>query len=98
MIIIRGKNSVKKPLDENQIRDNSNRQNGFEITKNTKKPTRINWNIKFNERISINYKVDIIIARKYVLKFNMQSPGFEPGSLTWQARIITKLYYDCSNV
>ena len=25
----------------------------------------------------------------------MQSPGFEPGSLTWQARIITKLYYDC---
>ena len=26
----------------------------------------------------------------------MQSPGFEPGSLTWQARIITKLYDDCS--
>ena len=59
----RGKNSVKKPLDENQIRETL-RQNGFEITKNTKKPTRINWNIKFNERISINYKVDIIIARK----------------------------------
>ena len=59
----RGKNSVKKPLDENQIRLTLN-QNGFEITKNTKKPTKINWNIKFNERISINYKVDIIIARK----------------------------------
>ena len=59
----RGKNSVKKPLDENQIRETL-RQNGFEITKNTKKPTKINWNIKFNERISINYKVDIIIARK----------------------------------
>ena len=28
----------------------------------------------------------------------MQSPGFEPGSLTWQARIITKLYDDCSIV
>ena len=26
----------------------------------------------------------------------MQSPGFEPGSRTWQARILTKLYYDCS--
>lgn len=25
----------------------------------------------------------------------MQSPGFEPGPRTWQARIITKLYYDC---
>ena len=59
----RGKNSVKKPLDENQIRA-ALHQNGFEITKNTKKPTKITWNIKFNERISINYKVDIIIARK----------------------------------
>ena len=59
----RGKNSVKKPLDENQIRATLC-QNGFEITKNTKKPTKITWNIKFNERISINYKVDIIIARK----------------------------------
>ena len=59
----RGKNSVKKPLDENQIRVTLS-QNGFEITKNTKKPTKITWNIKFNERISINYKVDIIIARK----------------------------------
>jgi len=59
----RGKNSVKKPLDENQIRTTL-RQNGFQITKNTKKPTKITWNIKFNERISINYKVDMIIGRK----------------------------------
>jgi 2-polyprenyl-3-methyl-5-hydroxy-6-metoxy-1,4-benzoquinol methylase/uncharacterized protein YbaR (Trm112 family) len=59
----RGSNSVKKPLDENQIRATL-RQNGFEITNNTKKPKKITWNIKFNERISINYKVDIIIARK----------------------------------
>jgi 2-polyprenyl-3-methyl-5-hydroxy-6-metoxy-1,4-benzoquinol methylase/uncharacterized protein YbaR (Trm112 family) len=60
----RGKNSVKKPLDENQIRTTLH-QNGFQITKNTKKPTKITWNIKFNERISINYKVDTIIAKKY---------------------------------
>jgi hypothetical protein len=59
----RGKNSVKKPLDENQIRTTL-RQNGFQITKNTKKPTKITWNIKFNERISTNYKVDIVIASK----------------------------------
>lgn len=26
----------------------------------------------------------------------MQLPGFEPGSRTWQARILTKLYYNCS--
>ena len=59
----RGKNSVKKPLDENQIRTTLF-QNGFKITTNTKKPTKITWNIKFNERISTNYLVDIIIARK----------------------------------
>jgi len=59
----RGKNSVKKPLDENQIR-RTLYQNGFRITKNTKKPTKIIWNLKFNERVSINYKVDIIIAKK----------------------------------
>ena len=47
--------------------------------------------------------IDIIkngLGKKVNLKLHtiskiMQSPGFEPGSLTWQARIITKLYYDC---
>ena len=63
-----------------------------------KNPSKLNWNLKINDRTQLNYKVDIILARKFYLKFNMQSPGFEPGSLTWQARIITKLYYDCSNV
>ncbi len=61
----RGENSVKKPLDQNQIRATL-RQNGFQITKNTKNPTKIIWNIKFNERISINYKVDLIIGRKSI--------------------------------
>ena len=93
----RGRNSVKNPLDENQIRDIL-LQNKFQITSTTKTPSKINWNLKINTRTKLNYKVDIIIARKIFLKFNMQSPGFEPGSLTWQARIITKLYYDCSNV
>ena len=59
----RGKNSVKEPLDETQIRTALSK-NGFKVTKNTKKPTKITWNIKFNERISTNYKVDIIIAGK----------------------------------
>ena len=35
------------------------------------------------------------IQKKRMVRNFMQSPGFEPGSLTWQARIITKLYYDC---
>ena len=26
----------------------------------------------------------------------VQLPGFEPGSRTWQLRILTKLYYNCN--
>jgi 2-polyprenyl-3-methyl-5-hydroxy-6-metoxy-1,4-benzoquinol methylase len=60
----RGKNSVKNPLDENQIRKIL-RQNKFQITKTTKKPSKINWNLKINDRTQLNYKVDIILARKH---------------------------------
>ena len=59
----RGKNSVKNPLNENQIREILC-QNGFQISKTTKPPSKINWNLKINERTQLNYKVDIIIARK----------------------------------
>jgi hypothetical protein len=59
----RGKNSVKNPLDENQIRKILC-QNGFQISKTTKTSSKINWNLKINERTRLNYKVDIIIARK----------------------------------
>ena len=30
-------------------------------------------------------------------KIMVQLPGFEPGSPTWQAGIITKLYYNCTD-
>tara|TARA_B110000014_G_scaffold248268_1_gene222508 strand:- start:40 stop:918 length:879 start_codon:yes stop_codon:yes gene_type:complete len=60
----RGRNSVKNPLDENQIRDIL-LQNKFQITSTTKTPSKINWNLKINTRTKLNYKVDIIIARKY---------------------------------
>ena len=60
----RGRNSVKNPLDENQIRDIL-LQNEFQITSTTKTPSKINWNLKINTRTKLNYKVDIIIARKY---------------------------------
>ena len=60
----RGKNSVKKPLYENQIRETL-RSNGFRITNNTKTSSKINWNLKINKRTRLNYKVDIVIARKF---------------------------------
>jgi len=59
----RGKNSVNNPLDENQIRETLVK-NGFKIIKNTKKPANLNWNLKINKRTQLNYKVDLIIARK----------------------------------
>ena len=59
----RGKNSVKTTLNENQIREIISK-NKFQITKTTKTPSKINWNLKLNERTNLNYKVDIISARK----------------------------------
>jgi len=59
----RGKNSVKNPLNENQIRETL-RQNKFQISKTTKNPSKINWNLKINDRTQLKYKVDIILARK----------------------------------
>jgi uncharacterized protein YbaR (Trm112 family) len=60
----RGKNSVKNPLNENQIRETL-RQNKFQINKTTKSPSKINWNLKINDRTQLNYKVDIIFAKKF---------------------------------
>ena len=59
----RGKNSVKSPLDEKQIR-NVLSENGFKITMNTKNPAKINWNLQINTRTKLNYKVDLIVGRK----------------------------------
>ena len=61
---VRGKNSVKKPLNQNQIRETLY-QNKFQITKTTKTPSKINWNLKINERTNLIYKVDVISARKF---------------------------------
>ncbi len=59
----RGKNSVKKPLDEFALRT-SLEELGFTITAKTKKPSYLTWNLKLNPRTTLNYKVDLIIAKK----------------------------------
>ena len=61
---VRGKNSVKNPLNENEIRETLY-QNNFQINKITKNPSKLNWNLKINDRTQLNYKVDIILARKF---------------------------------
>ncbi|MEK6866272.1 MAG: methyltransferase domain-containing protein, partial [Thermoproteota archaeon] len=58
----RGKNSVKK-LDELALRASLD-ELGFAITVKTKKPSYLTWNLKLNPRTTLNYKVDLIIAKK----------------------------------
>jgi len=59
----RGKNSVKKPLDELTLRT-SLEELGFTIAVKTKKSSYLTWNLKLNLRSTLNYKVDLIIAKK----------------------------------
>ncbi|MEK6931151.1 MAG: methyltransferase domain-containing protein, partial [Thermoproteota archaeon] len=54
----RGKNSVKKPLDELILRT-SLEELGFTISVKTKKPSYLTWNLKLNPRSTLNYKVDL---------------------------------------
>lgn len=59
----RGKNSIKKPLDAYTLRRNLKKM-GFKIMQNTEKPSEISWNLKLNPRAKLNYKVDLVIAKK----------------------------------
>lgn len=59
----RGINSVKKPLDESQLRTLLQKF-GFRISPKTKNPSYIPWNLKLNPRATLNYKVDLIIGKK----------------------------------
>jgi len=59
----RGKNSVKKPIDESTLRTNLCNL-GFKILSKTKNPSYIPWNLKLNPRATLNYKVDLIIGKK----------------------------------
>lgn len=59
----RGTNSVKKSIDESQLRTYLQKF-GFKITSKTKNPSYIPWNLKLNPRATLNYKVDLIIGKK----------------------------------
>ena len=59
----RGSNSVKKLLDEKLLR--MNLQNlDFKITPETKMPSHMSWILKLNPRATLNYDVDLVIAKK----------------------------------
>ena len=59
----RGKNSVRKPVDEHTLRQNLSKLR-FKISPSTSNPSFIKWNLKLNPRTKLNYLVDVIVASK----------------------------------
>lgn len=59
----RGVNSVQKSLNESTLRTNLESL-GFKISQKTTNPSKISWNLKLNPRTTLNYKVDLVIAKK----------------------------------
>ena len=59
----RGSNSVKITLNEKTLRSQIENL-GFKISANTLNPSYISWILKINSRTTLNYKVDLVIAKK----------------------------------
>ncbi len=59
----RGAKSVKEPLYEDTIRKEITNL-GFSITSTTKKPSHMQWNLKLHQRASLQYLVDLVIAKR----------------------------------
>jgi 2-polyprenyl-3-methyl-5-hydroxy-6-metoxy-1,4-benzoquinol methylase/uncharacterized protein YbaR (Trm112 family) len=57
----RGSNSVETKFDSESLRDYLSKS-GFKISKKTRIPVFVPWNLKINERTTLNYKVDVIDA------------------------------------
>lgn len=60
----RGKDSIKHRVDEISLRAELKKL-GFILIQNTKSPSYIPWKLNINSRLSLNYKVDLIIARNH---------------------------------
>lgn len=59
----RGKNSVKTKTGPEELRSYL-RNAGFAIVQGTGKPSYIPWKLNVNSRLYLDYKVDVIVARK----------------------------------
>jgi len=59
----RGQRSVKEPIHAGSLRREL-RKYGFTISKSTRKPSFIPWNLDLNKRTSLNYLVDLVFASK----------------------------------
>ena len=58
----RGQNSVKNKVDPQSLRSEL-KKHGFKLICQTTKPSFLPWKLNVNSRLSLNYKVDLIIAK-----------------------------------
>lgn len=58
----RGKHSIRNKVDAMSLRVELERL-GFEIVDSTKKPSFLPWKLSVNPRLSLHYKVDLVVAR-----------------------------------
>ncbi len=59
----RGENSVKLRTSPEELRSHV-RDIGFKLIQGTSRPNYIPWRLNVNSRLSLNYKVDLIVAQK----------------------------------
>ena len=62
----RGKDSVRTRLDSKSLRDEIKKL-GFIFMQKTEKPSFLSWRLNVNERLSLHYKVDLIIVRNSLI-------------------------------
>ena len=61
----RGHNSVKNKLDPIALRTELEKR-GFTLVYNTKKPSFVPWRLNINSRLSLHYKVDLVVGFRQV--------------------------------
>ena len=61
----RGKNSVRLRVDSNSSREELKKL-GFVFMQKTEKPSFLPWKLNINERLSLYYRVDLIIAKNFL--------------------------------
>jgi hypothetical protein len=59
----RGAKSVREPIYEESLRKELGKH-CFRLSRETRKPSFVPWNLKLNDRASLNYLVDLIFATK----------------------------------
>lgn len=59
----RGKSSVKSKTSPQELRSKL-QSLGFTLIQNTRRPNHISWSLEINSRLTLNYRVDLLVGQK----------------------------------